>query len=124
MSNKTITLTLVGLVILIFFSYFMLQNAVFDTGMLVTNLLNEIAQTAQQENWEKAAQLDNQLEQVWAKYKFIITLNFAEEDYSTFGNSLTSIKAAIITKDASLAVSEVLTAKEMWNNLIKVVPEP
>jgi hypothetical protein len=122
--NKTITYSLLGLILLLFTVYFIVQNTIFSPGRPIVNELNNIIQYAQQGMWVEAEDSVNKLEKSWYKTKYLLALNYAEADYSLFLDNLSRIQGAIKTKADTETVSQALSTLKLWNNFTKVVPEP
>ena len=124
MRNRTITFSLLCIILLIFIAYFTAQNLLFPAGQPIVNHLNNIIQYAQQDNWPAAEDSSNKLMDSWEKGKYLVALNYAEADYSLFLDNLSRIQGAIKTKDDTEIVSQALSTLKLWNNFIKVVPQP
>lgn len=124
MRNRTITFSLLCIIILIFIAYFTAQNIVFPSGQPIVNHLNNIIQYAQQDNWSAAEDSSIKLMDSWEKGKYLLALNYAEADYSLFLDNLSRIQGAIKTKDDTETVSQALSTLKLWNNFIKAVPQP
>ena len=124
MRNKTITYSLFGLVLLIFVTYFTVQNVISPSGKSIVNELNNLIQYAQQDKWRDAEDSANRLVKDWDMVKHLLAINYAEADFSLFIDNLSRIKGAIKTKDTAETVSLALSTLELWNNFTKVVPHP
>lgn len=124
MRNKTITYSLFGLVLLIFVTYFTVQNVISPSGKSIVNELNNLIQYAQQDKWRDAEDSANRLVKDWDMVKHLLAINYAEADFSLFIDNLSRIKGAIKTKDTAETVSLALSTLELWNNFTKVVPQP
>jgi len=122
--NKTITYSLFGLVLLIFVTYFTVQNVISPSGKSIVNELNNLIQYAQQDKWRDAEDSANRLVKDWDMVKHLLAINYAEADFSLFIDNLSRIKGAIKTKDTAETVSLALSTLELWNNFTKVVPQP
>lgn len=124
MRNKTVTYTLLGVILLFYTIYFTTQHIVFSKGEPIVNQLNNIIQYAQQDKWIEAEESANQLMKAWDRGKHLLALNYAEADYSLFIDNLARIQGAIKTKDDTETISQALATLKLWNNFTKVVPEP
>lgn len=124
MKNSTITFVLLSLILLLFTAYFAAQNIIFDSGNLIDGQLNSIIQYVQEDKWMQAEETVDKLIDSWDKGKHLLSLNYAEEDYSLFVDNISKIQGAVMTKDKTQTVTQVLSALNLWNNFIKIVPEP
>ena len=124
MRNRTITYSLLGIIILLFFTYFVAQNIVFPHGQPIVNQLNDIIQNAEQDKWTEAEDSFNKLMASWEKGKYLLAINYAEADYSLFIENLARMQGAIEIKDDMETVSQAQSTLKLWNNFIKVVPQP
>jgi hypothetical protein len=124
LKNRILNYTLLGLIILLFFLYFTAQNIVFPSGQPIVDQLNNIIAYAEQEKWPEAEKAANELISSWDKSKYLLAINYAEEDYSLFIDNLSRIQGAIRTRDDTETVSQALSALKLWDNFIKVIPQP
>ncbi|OPZ93531.1 MAG: hypothetical protein BWY74_01087 [Firmicutes bacterium ADurb.Bin419] len=124
MRNKTITYSLIGLILLIFIAYFTAQNTIFLSGQPIANELSNIIQYAKQDKWAEAEDSVNKLVKDWDKVKYLLAFNYAEADYSLFLDNLSRIQGAIKTKDDTETVTQALSTLELWRNFTKIVPQP
>lgn len=124
MRNRTITYSILGIIILLFFTYFVAQNIVFPHGQPIVNQLNDIIQYAEQDKWAEAEDSFNKLMASWEKGKYLLAINYAEADYSLFIENLARMQGAIEIKDDMETVSQAQSMLKLWNNFIKVVPQP
>lgn len=124
MSNKAVTISLFGLLGAIFFGYFVVLNNVVLRDKPIEHYLNDIMTYVSEENWTGAQDAINELEKKWNSTKFILALNYAEADYSMFMEFIGRIKSSVKTKDRSQAGSDAAAALELWDNFIKVIPQP
>lgn len=124
MRNRTITYSLFGIILLLFIAYFTVQNTIFPSKQHIENDLNKIIQYAQQDKWDEAEDLANKLVKDWNKIKYFLALNYAEADYSLFLDNLSRMQGAIKTKDDTETVSQALSTIKLWNNFIKIIPQP
>ncbi|MCX7709477.1 MAG: DUF4363 family protein [Clostridia bacterium] len=124
MKNKTVTLSLFGLILSLFLAYFITQHTWFPSGEPIKGHLNNIIQYAQQEKWAEAENSANELSTLWDKGKYLLAVNYAEADYSLFMDNLARIQGAIKTRDDTETVSQALSTLKLWDNFIRVVPQP
>lgn len=124
MQNKTITYSLLGIILLLFITYFTALKTISPSGQHIPKELNYIIQYAQQDEWSKAEDLANKLVKDWNNVKYFLALNYAEADYSLFLDNLSKIQGAIKTKDATETVSQALSTIKLWDNFIKIIPQP
>jgi hypothetical protein len=86
--------------------------------------LDRIKGLAETDEWETACTLTQELENQWTRQKRLLALNFAEQDFSDFDDALCRVRSAVLVNDKSMTVSECTVAKELYNNLIRLIPEP
>lgn len=124
MSNRLITLGLFGLIILIFGIYFIIQRINFPAGEPVKGYFRGIIQDAGRNQWNEAIRKTDQLQQFWRRKRFLVMLNYSEADYQLFEDSIRRLAAAVRTGDRRQTVSQAMVAAELWENFLKLVPEP
>lgn len=124
MSNKTITIGLVAIIIVFFVGYFVLLNMSLDGGTKVTNLLNGISQAAYREEWNKAGAMVKELNQELRYKKYLVMLNYANGDMADFLATLARLEAAVGVKSKNDTAIESAMARELWTNFWQVVPQP
>ena len=124
MRNRTVTLSLLGLLTLLYLAYFITQNIVFSSGEPMKTHLNNVIQYARQDKWEEAESSANELIKLWNKGKYLIALNYAEEDFSLFTDNIARIQGAVKTRDETEAISQAMSTLKLWDNFIKVIPQP
>lgn len=124
MRNRTVTLLLFGLIVLLFLAYFIAQNTLLPSGEPIKTQLNNIIQYAQQDKWQEAENSVNQLLQLWDRNKYLLAFNYAEADYSIFMDNLSRIQGAVMTRNDTETVSQALSTLKLLNNFIKIVPQP
>jgi hypothetical protein len=115
---------LIGIVFVVFASYFIIQAAIFGPNEHITKLFNQIDQAAIQGDWEEAKEKVDKLHKDWNKYEYFIMLNYAEEDFSIFHEIIAGLEGAVKTKDVSLTVNYAMQGKNLWKNFTKIVPQP
>lgn len=104
MSDKTISLILFGIIVILFSIYTITHIVLFDSGNLILEPLNRITDAVKNEEWNKAEKIAAELNIEWDKRKYFVMLNYAEEDYSTFEDTLIRLESAVRMKDAQQAV--------------------
>ncbi len=124
MRNRTITYALLGITLLLYIAYFAIQSIVFPAGEPIVKDLEDIARYAQQEQWEEAEASTEKLLNSWDKGRYLIAFNYAEADYFLFLDNLSRMRGAVKTKDATETVSQALATLRLWENFIKVIPQP
>ena len=124
MSDKTITIGLVAIIIVFFVGYFVLLNMSLDGGTKVTNLLNGISQAAYREEWNKAGAMVKELNQELRYKKYLVMLNYANGDMADFLATLARLEAAVGVKSKNDTAIESAMARELWTNFWQVVPQP
>lgn len=124
MKNKTITYSLLGIIVFVFVIYFIVQNFVSPTDQIIQNELNNIVLCAQQDKWEEAGQSVTKLLKSWEKAKYLLALNYAEADYSLFLDNISRIQGGVKTKDVTETVNQSLSTLKLWENFKKVIPQP
>jgi hypothetical protein len=124
MSNRLITLGLFGLIMTIFGSYFIIQRINFPAGEPVKGYFQGIIQDAGRDQWEKAIRKSDQLQKIWRQKRFLVMLNYSEADYQFFEDALHRLAAAVRTGDRYHTISQAMVGLELWENFLKLVPEP
>jgi len=119
-----VTYGLFAILLLFYIVYFAIQAAIYPAGQPLTNQLNSIVKYAQQDKWAEAEETVDKLIETWSQAKLLVTLNYAEEDYSLFIDNLSRIQGAIQTKDATETVTQALSTIKLWNSFRKIIPEP
>lgn len=124
MSNRWITLTLFLMILLLFGLYFGIQRTALPSGRPITRFFQGIIVHANKGEWTKAQTEANCLAREWEKRKVLIMFNYAEADYQTFQNMIYELKAATMTKNKFEAVSRAQAGQNLWENFLKIIPEP
>jgi hypothetical protein len=124
MSEKKITIILLGLLLLLFGAYFSLQQLLLPAGQPLTGLFQDILMFSHNNQWPKAEKSALKLEKYWAKYKYLTSLNYAEEDYSLLKDTIIRIRSAVRAKDQAETAAHALACRELWKNFLKFIPEP
>jgi len=123
LSNKLLGFILIVLIAALFTSYFIIKESIFPKGSLESSL-NQIENYSKNEEWDKAAEISKEIKNKWKRYKPLIMLNYAEEDFSTFENLLSDIIGGTEAEDLPTVLTSVKSAKDLWENINRLVPEP
>lgn len=124
MKNKTITWALGGAVFLFFSFYYVIMQIFFPSGEPIKSQLKLLTVYAEEGKWERANQTFGELENNWNIAKPILALNYAEGDYSMFLEYMGRLKGAIKRKEATHVATDSAAMQELWNNFIRIIPEP
>lgn len=124
MSNKKVTISLFVIALLIFTIYFSVLNLLFPAGEPIKSELENIRKYAHEENWEQVRQTLKELERDWGIAKGILSLNYGERDFSVFLEYMGRLKASVDIEDKSQVTSDAAAILALWDNFIKVFPEP
>ena len=124
MSNNTITRGLIGIIVIIFAVFFVVQNYVYDSGNRFEDTLKVIMDEAKKENWEMAQQKEEEFNKIWLNGKYLIALNNAEHDYSEMRDAIEVLRSSIEIKDRNRTVESANRVKGHFINFKKIVPEP
>ncbi|WP_372998345.1 DUF4363 family protein [Lutispora sp.] len=123
-SNKRITLGLIGLVVLIFVAYFLILQLSLSSTKNVPELLNSISSSAIDGDWQKASQLNSELNDVWKKNEYLIMINYSEAEFSVFEQTIARLEAAVKQNEEYETVKEAADALSLWQSFGKLVPKP
>ncbi len=124
MSNRLITLGLFCLIMIIFGSYFIVQRINFPGGEPIKSYFQGIIQDANRKEWDGAMLKADQLKEFWRQKRFLVMLNYSEADYQIFEDSIYRLASAVQTRDKYQTISQAMVGMELWENFIKIVPEP
>jgi len=124
LSNNTITRGLIGIIVIIFAVFFVVQNYVYDSGNRFEDTLKVIMDEAKKENWEMAQQKEEEFNKLWLNGKYLIALNNAEHDYSEMKDAIEVLRSSIEIKDRNRAVESANRVMGHFINFKKIVPEP
>lgn len=124
MNNKIITLAIGGAVLLLFSFYFVSLHIFFPSGEPIKNQLKLLTVYAEAGKWKQVDQTYGELEKNWNLAKHILTLNYAESDYSMFLEYMGRLKGAIKRKEIIHISTDSAAMQELWNNFIRIIPEP
>lgn len=124
MSNRLITFGLFCLIMIIFGSYFIIQRINFPAGEPIKGYFQGIIKDANRNEWDRAMLKADQLKRMWRQKRFLVMLNYSEADYQVFEDSIYRLAAAVQTRDQYQTVSQAMVGTELWENFLKIVPEP
>lgn len=57
-------------------------------GNIITGNLNDVERYVIKEQWGKAEETHNKVEENWRKFRFIVLFNYGAEEYLTLYNNL------------------------------------
>jgi len=80
--NRTVTISLAAIIILIYLLYFFIQNIVLPSGEPIKSHLDNIIQLVQQGKWNEAEASSDQLLKLWDRYEHLLAFNYSEADFS------------------------------------------
>lgn len=124
MKNQTITALLFIIIMVIFVTFFSIQNGILKSTKQINNHLNLIISCAQEEKWDEARKSLDELAPIWEKQKFFLAINYAEADYSLFMDNLARIDGAIKVQDSVETICQAEANLKLWNNFTKIIPSP
>ena len=124
MSNRVITITLFGVILFIFTFYFIVQKTIFPSGQPIKGLFQNIIQDAQLNQWPAAVRKTHLLEKEWEERKYLIMFNYAEADYQVFEDTVYALTVAAETKEKFETISRAKMGQKLWENFLKILPEP
>lgn len=124
MKDRTITLSLLGILITLFIIYFFILHYYFINKYPMNSLMDTLIIKVGDGNWVEAEQLMEQINESWNKLHPLLALNYAEADYSMFIEFLGRLDSDINEKNADQATSDASAAQRIWENFVKVVPQP
>lgn len=124
MSNKTVTISIFAVVLLLFAGYFLAFYIAFPFGQPIKSELENIIMYANEEKWLEVSETLEDLENDWGKAKKLLSLNYAEADYSMFLEYLGRLKTSTKFEEKSQVTTDAAAALALWENFIRVIPEP
>jgi hypothetical protein len=124
MGDKEITLILCGSLFLLISIYFTLQRLALPSGQPLTGLFQDVIRYGQGGRWSEADKRMLKLENAWKTYKYLIAMNYGEEDYSLLKNSILRIRSGVENKDQAETSSQARASLDLWRNVLKFIPEP
>lgn len=124
MSNRLITIGLFCLIMTIFGSYFIVRKINFPAGEPIKGYFQGIIRDANRKDWDQAKLKVDQLKEVWRQKRFLVMLNYSEADYQIFEDSIYRLASAVHTRDQYQTISQAMVGTELWENFLKIVPEP
>lgn len=122
MRNIWVSIGLVLLVVVIFLAYFITLKLVVEPD--ITDKFEMMEDYVKDEDWDKLAKTSRDLKKSWNKRKYFIMLNFAEAELKVFENHLSYIVGGAGAKELDQTKSNILAAKNLWNDMKRMVPEP
>jgi ribosome-binding ATPase YchF (GTP1/OBG family) len=124
MKNKSITWAIFG-ICLILIALIIIPGILTASENNMRGSLEKVYQFAQNEDWTSAAEASDELLRQWESQKFLIALNYAEEDYATFQHTILRVTSAVANEDKDNVMAESEVAENILNqNFGKLVPEP
>ena len=124
MESKTITITLLGVVLFIFILYFITRSSIYPSDRTIKVELNNIIKYVQENKWNNAEESVNILMKAWDRAKYLLAVNYAEEDYSIFVENLAGIQGGVKAKDYGETVNQALSCLKLMENFTKIIPQP
>ena len=122
MKNSTINIGLVALIFVMFAGYFTWLNFTFKNQ--ISEQLMQAETFAKNENWDEVLVVTKELKNKWLKQKHLLMFNFAEAEFALFENHLSYIIGGAEGKQLDTTLGNLAAAKDLWTNIIKIVPEP
>ncbi len=124
MNNKSITLGLAEILLILLFLFFIIQNFLFDKSHQIENILINLEEAVQNSDWSSAESSVSELDKMWEKGKSLVSLNNAEQDYSNMNKAVDNLKGAVKIKDQYKAVEISEQIIGYWKNFRRLIPEP
>lgn len=122
LKNNTINITLMALIIIIFAGYFSVMNLTYKNDIAEKFKMAE--SYTRKEDWSKVLEITIEIEESWNSQKHFLMLNFGEAEFSLFENHLNYAIGGAVGKQLDTTLSNIIAAKDLWQNMNKVVPEP
>jgi len=122
MTSKSINIALISFIVIIFIIYFISINMTLDKE--IASQLDLAERYAKSENWDKTIQIGNEIKDNWYNYKHLISFNFAEAEFSLFENHINYIIGGAESEQLDTTLVHILAAKDLWQNIKRVIPEP
>lgn len=108
--------------VVIFISYFAVSH--FYIKGVMTEHLDLIEKSVVEEDWEKAEKISKDIEDNWRKNKFFIMCNYGESEFDGFEGYINDITGGVRSQDLPTSLTTILSAKDAWINLNKIIPMP
>lgn len=124
MTNRGVTIALLGIVVAIFLSFVIGFSYFLPDGEPITSGLKDIQVYASQGKWEEAQQTMTQVEKDWNRIKFFLKLNYAESEYALLLEYMGRLKSGVQQKEATPVITDAGAILEVWTNIVRVIPEP
>ncbi len=122
MRSKNIDLILILLIIGLFLVYFVFINQYFNNDII--NEIEKIKINVEQNDWDEARENINTLQEKFNRFKPVLFLNFASEEYVTLYNALDHIEGGMAGEEKSIVLANANIFQHLWNNFLQVVPDP
>jgi len=122
MRNNVVNIVLVVIIIVIFTGYFITINLTFENN--ISSRLKLAEDYAKNKEWSKVIDVTKDLKKIWSSKKHLLMFNFAEAEFALFENHLNYIIGGAEGKQLDTTLSNILAAKDLWENTIQFVPEP
>lgn len=122
MTSTKINIILISFIVIIFIAYFITINLTFDKEVI--SKLELVEKYAKNEDWNKTIKTGNEIKEKWQNTKPLIMLNYAEAEYLLFENHINYIIGGAESKELDTTLVNILAAKDLWQNIKKIVPEP
>jgi len=123
MSSKGITIALLGGIVVLLALYFAAKGAVFSSDS-IPEMAEQVKTYVDAGKWDEAQTAGNQIKETWERHKYLVMLNYAEEDYSTLEHSINTIIGGTKGKDEASVYAHIEILKDLWENINLLVPEP
>ncbi|HEX3045102.1 MAG TPA: hypothetical protein VHY08_10125 [Bacillota bacterium] len=124
MNDRKITLLLFGVLLLLFGTQALLQRTLLPLGQPITGLFGDLIRYSQDNQWSEAETSALKLEREWARYRYLVSLNYAEEDYSLLTDTIFRLYSAARSKDSTETTAQARAGLALWKNFLKFTPEP
>ena len=122
MKANKINIILITATIVILGGYFFASTFYIEKGM--TENLKLLEKHTKNEHWDKALKLSKDIEKDWDKKKFLVMCNYGESEFDGFEGYINDISGSVRSKDSQTILTTILSAKDEWKNLNKLVPLP
>ena len=123
MSSKSITIVLLGGIVVLLALYFTAKGAAFSRDS-IPEMAEQVKTYVDAGEWNEAQAAGHQIKETWERHKYLIMLNYAEEDYSTLEHSINTIIGGTKGRDESSVYAHIEILKDLWENINLLVPEP
>lgn len=124
MNNKTITLGLAAIIVILLAAFFITQNYIYDNGNKIENTLAGMTHAASQNDWAAAEKSLDDFYNIWTSVKYLTALNNAEQDFSDMSDAVENLRGAIEIRDQYKTIQITKQIIGHWKNFKNLVPEP